>query len=343
MRVTDWNYTNTDSKYTRAIDRLLPLISVLVWIVAGIVALCLFVGIGDATARSTPSHATTTQTTSATTFDTPQQAADALVNAAEKFDVGSLIRIVGTADSDLILTEDFVQDRQRAKDFAALAREKKSVSVDPSTRTRAFLILGKDDWPFPLPIVKKNAKWSFDAKAGRKEILARRIGAAELDAIQVCNGYVEAQYEYALKRREGYDVNQFARRIISTPGTQDGLAWQNSDGTWGGPAGENVAKAIEAGYSERSQPYHGYFFKPLKGQGPAAPLGAMDFIVKGAMIGGFALAAAPAEYGETGIMSFLVGYDGVVYQKDLGPSTLDQFKNMELYNPDKSWTPVPEE
>ena len=315
------------------------------WILGGIigaiVVVCLLTGVGTSIRVAAATTSTQAQQSAPTAFATPQQAADALVNAAEKFDIGTLIGIVGPADSDLILTHDFVQDRQRAKDFAALASEKKSVSVDP-TNTRAFLILGKDDWPFPLPIVKKNEKWSFDAKAGRKEILARRIGAAEIDAIQVCKGYVEAQHEYALKPRQGYDVNQYARRIISTPGTQDGLAWRNADGTWGGPAGENVAKAIEAGYSDRSEPYHGYFFKPLKGQGPAAPLGAMDFIVNGAMIGGFALAAAPAEYGETGIMSFLVGYDGVVYQKDLGPSTLDQFKKIELYNPDKSWTPVPE-
>jgi len=317
------------------------------WIVAGIVAavvgVCLLTGVGTSAQMSAATSAAQSQQAAIAAFATPQQAADALVNAAEKFDVGSLIGIVGPADADLILTHDFVQDRQRATEFAAMAREKKSVSVDPLTHTRAFLMLGKDDWPFPLPIVKKNNKWSFDAKAGRKELLARRIGATELDTIQLCKGYVEAQYEYALKPREGYDVNQFAQRIISTPGKQDGLAWQDPDGSWHGPAGENVARAIQAGYSDKSEPYHGYFFRTLKGQGPAAPLGAMDFIVNGAMIGGFALAAAPAEYGETGIMTFLVGYDGVVYQKDFGPSTLDQFKKMELYNPDKSWTPVPED
>jgi hypothetical protein len=151
---------------------------------------------------------------------------------------------------------------------------------------------------------------------------------------------VKAQDEYALKKREGYAVNQYAQRIISSPGTQDGLAWQNPDGTWGGPLGEQAARAIEQGYTSRAVPYHGYYFKILKGQGPAAPLGQMDFVVEGVMIGGFALVAAPAEYRLTGVKTFIVSYDGVVYQKDLGPVTLDEFKKMELFNPDKSWTPV---
>ena len=138
-------------------------------------------------------------------------------------------------------------------------------------------------------------------------------------------------------------MNQFAQRIISTPGKQDGLAWQNADGTWGGPVGEKIARAIEQGYDSRSEPYHGYFFKILKGQGPAAPLGEMDFVVKGLMIGGFALVAVPAEYAVTGVKSFIVSNDGVVYQKDFGLNSLDEFKKMELFNPDESWTPVQEE
>jgi len=154
---------------------------------------------------------------------------------------------------------------------------------------------------------------------------------------------VEAQREYALQKREGYDVNQYAQRVISTPGKQDGLAWQDRVGVWGGPVGEKIARAIEQGYANRAEPYHGYFFKILKGQGPAAPLGAMDYVVKGLMIGGFALLAAPAEYGETGLKTFMISQDGVVYQKDFGPTTLEEFSKMERFNPDKSWTPVPKE
>src|SRR6516162_9422065 len=279
----------------------------------------------------------------ARTFDSPQQAADVLVDAAARFDVDVLEVIFGPDDEDIVLTGEYPQDRQRALDFAAEAREKKSVSVDPKTGSRAFLLVGNEDWPFPVPIVKAGDKWHFDAKAGRQELLYRRIGSNELDAIDICRGYVDAQYQYAYQKREGYNVNQYAQRIISTPGKQDGLAWQNPDGTWGGPVGEEIAHAIEQGYSATPQSYHGYFFKVLKGQGPAAPLGEMDYVVEGVMIGGFALVAAPAEYGETGVKSFMVSQDGVVYQKDLGPSTLDEFIKMERFNPDEPWTAVPEQ
>jgi hypothetical protein len=275
-------------------------------------------------------------------FDTPQQAADALVDAAQKFDEAALVRIFGPDGDDVVFSGEAAQDRQRASDFVAEANEKKSVSVDPMGGNRAFLLVGKEDWPFPVPLVKQGDKWAFDAKAGRLEMLYRRIGGNELDAINICHGYVDAQNEYALQKREGYDVNQYAQRVISSPGKQDGLAWKNSDGTWDGPIGEKIAEAIEQGYTSKSEPYHGYFFKVLKGQGPAAPLGEMDFVVKDVMIGGFALVAAPAEYGITGVKTFIVSYEGVVYQKDFGPATLDEFAKMELFNPDKSWTPVVE-
>ena len=169
--------------------------------------------------------------------------------------------------------------------------------------------------------MKRHGKWYFDTKAGREEILFRRIGTNELDAIEVCRGYVDAQEEYAQEKHDDSTVNQFAQRVISTPGKQDGLAWKNPDGTWAGPVGEDVAKALEEGYTDKAKPYHGYYFKILKGQGPAAPMGEMDFLVKGAMIGGFAMAAAPADYQVTGVMSFIVGPNGIVYQKDLGPDT----------------------
>jgi hypothetical protein len=190
--------------------------------------------------------------------------------------------------------------------------------------------------------VKSGDRWSFDAKAGQQELLYRRIGANQLDAIAICHGYVEAQYDYAFRKRQAYDVNQYAQRIISTPGTQDGLAWQDSDGTWAGPIGEKIARAIEQGSTIGADPYHGYFFKILKGQGPAAPLGEMDYVVKGVMIGGFALAAVPAEYAVTGVRSFIVSQDGIVYEKDLGPKSIDEFNKMERFNPDKSWAPVQE-
>jgi hypothetical protein len=265
-----------------------------------------------------------------------------LIDAAEKFDVVALRQIFGPDGDDIVFSGEFAQDRKHATDFAAEAREKESVSIDPKTAKRAFLLVGNEEWPFPVPLVKTGDKWSFDSKAGQQELLYRRIGANELDAIDVCHGYVEAQDDYAVQQRKLYEVNQYAQRIISSPGKKDGLAWQNSDGIWGGPVGENIARAIAEGYTSTSQPYHGYFFKILKGQGPAAPLGEMDFVVKGIMIGGFALVAAPAEYDVTGVRTFIVSHDGVVYEKDLGPTTLDEFQKMELFNPDKSWTPVPE-
>jgi hypothetical protein len=274
------------------------------------------------------------------TFDTPEQAADAMIEAAGKFDVPSLIRIVGRDGEDVILTGEFAQDRERAQEFAAKARKKKHVTLDPKTAGRAFLLVGEDDWPFALPIVKRGNRWSFDVAAGRDELFNRRIGSNELDAIEICRGFVEAQLDYAYRKRSGYEAPQYAQRVVSSPGKQDGLAWKNADGTWGGPVGEKIAAAIQQGYNLKAEPYHGYFFKVLKGQGPHAPLGAMDFVVKGVMIGGFALVAAPAEYGESGFKTFMVSHTGVVYEKDLGPATLETFQKMELFDPDKSWTPV---
>jgi len=192
----------------------------------------------------------------------------------------------------------------------------------------------------PIPIVKKDGKWYFDTKAGLREILFRRIGTNELDAITICRGYVDAQMDYAEEIHDDSGVNQYAQRIISTPGKQDGLAWKNADGSWGGPVGEAIANALAEGYEDKGKPFHGYYFKVLKGQGPDATLGKLDYMIEGAMIGGFALVAAPADYRVTGVKTFMVSYDGVVYQKDLGSDSLNIVKNMELYNPDKTWQPT---
>lgn len=277
-----------------------------------------------------------------TTFATPQAAADALIDAAEKFDEPALLSILGPGGDDIIHSGEPAHDKEIANQFAAEARTKMKVSLDPKTKTRAVISIGSDGWPFPVPIVKTGNAWSFDSKAGLNEILLRRIGRDELDAIQICRGYVEAQQEYSLTKHGDSKVNQYAQKIISTSGTQDGLAWKNDDGTWGGPVGENVAKAIERGYTNKTEPYHGYFFKILKGQGPAASLGEMDYLVNGAMIGGFALIAFPADYRVTGVKTFIVSSTGVVYQKDLGPKTTELASQIDRYNPDKTWTVVPE-
>ena len=294
----------------------------------------------DAPATATKATSVTPAAVGPQKFESAEKAADALIDAAEKFDVTSLIRIVGPEGEDLVLTGEYAQDRERAQEFAAQARKKKQVTLDPKTDTRAYLLVGERDWPFALPIVKHDGRWSFDAAAGRQEIMYRRIGSNELDAIEICEGYVDAQFDYAYRKRQGYTAPQYAQRVISSPGKQDGLAWQNPDGSWGGPIGEKIAHAIEQGYDLKADPYHGYFFKVLKAQGPAAPLGAMDYVVEGIMIGGFALVAAPAEYGETGLKTFMVSHTGVVYEKDLGPDTLAEFQKMDRFNPDKSWTQV---
>jgi hypothetical protein len=273
-------------------------------------------------------------------FATPAEAADALFAAAEAFDDAAFNELFGPGNYDIVHTGEPVADRDILTEFAKLGREKSTFVADKKNRRLMYLSVGKDDWPFPMPLVKKGAKWYFDAAAGRQEILYRRVGRNELDAIQICLGFVEAQHEYALEKHDGAPVNQYAHRIISTPGRQDGLAWSNADGTWEGPIGENIAKSIERGYSDRSSPYHGYFFKVLKGQGPAAPMGKMDFEVNGYLIGGFALIAFPSQYQVTGVKTFIVSHDGVVYEKDLGPKTADVVQSIDLFNPDRTWSPV---
>ncbi len=282
-------------------------------------------------------------TTAVRAFATPKAAADALIEAAANFDTDALMQIFGPLGKEIVFSGEPAQDRKHAADFVDKAREKTTISIDPKTGTRAFLLVGNEDWPFPVPLVQRGNKWVFDSNAGKQELLQRRIGSNELDAIEICRGYVEAQNEYAERQRKINDVTQYAQRIIATSGKQDGLAWQNEDGSWSGPIGENIARAIEQGYSNSKAPYHGYFFKILKGQGAEAPLGEMDFVVNGVMIGGFALVAAPAEYRVTGVRTFIVSHDGVVFEKDLGPETLDEFRKMELFNPDRSWTPVPDD
>jgi hypothetical protein len=272
-------------------------------------------------------------------FNSPEEAAVALIEAAEKFDEPALVEILGSEGKSLVMSKDRVMDRNLSVEFAAEARKGHRIELD-SSRTTAILSVGATDWPLPLPIVEEGGGWHFDAEAGAQEVLHRRIGRNELDAIDVCRGFVEAEREYARTRHDGAKVNQYAQRIISTPGKQDGLAWQAPDSTWGGPVGPGVARAIAEGYSERIQPFHGYHFKILKGQGPAAPLGEMNFMVDSVMIGGFALVAAPAEYRVTGVMTFIVSHDGIVYEQDLGSETLERFRDMELYNPDSTWTPV---
>jgi hypothetical protein len=271
-------------------------------------------------------------------FDTLQQAAEALIQVAANFDLAAAKEILGPDSADIVSSEDPVADKNEAQTFADKAKEKLSIEVNKEDPNHAVILVGNDGLPLPIPLLKQNGKWVFDTKLGRQEILRRRIGANELNAIAICRGFVEAQREYAAEKHDDSKVNQYAENIISTPGKHDGLAWQNADGTWGGPVGPEVAKALQEGYSAKPDTaYHGYYFRVLKGQGSAAPMGEMDFVIEGAMIGGFALAAAPAEYRVTGVKTFIVGPDGKVYEKDLGKDTLKAFQAMNRYNPDKTW------
>jgi hypothetical protein len=273
-------------------------------------------------------------------FNTPEEAVDAVVKASADFDVNELLSIFGPEGKDVVASSDTVQDKKHAQEFAKEAAEKKSIEISKSNPNSATLIVGDEDWPFPVPLMKVSGKWYFDAKTGRRQILYRRIGANELDAITVCRGYVEAQQEYAQTIHDDSGVNQYAQKIFSTPGKQDGLYWKDPDGKSAGPIGEPVAKALEEGYTSGKTGFHGYYFKILKGQGPNAPNGAINYVIEGIMIGGFALVAVPVEYRVTGVKIFIVNYDGIVYQKDLGSNSLDIAKKMELYNPDKTWQPT---
>jgi hypothetical protein len=281
--------------------------------------------------------ATTTATIGPKGFDTPQQAAAAIIKAAGDYNVPELLAILGPDGEDLVASGDQVEDKNNAVAFAKEAAAKNSIQIAKSNPNRATIIVGEEEWPAPIPLVRKNGKWYFNTKEGKQEILFRRIGENELDAITVCRGYVSAQMEYASDIHDNSGVNQYAQKIISTPGQQDGLFWKNADGTPDGPIGEAVAKALEEGYTAGKGGFHGYYFKILNGQGANAPNGAINYVIEGVMIGGFALVAVPAEYRVTGVKTFIVNYDSVVYQKDLGPDSLEIVKKMELYNPDKTW------
>jgi hypothetical protein len=294
--------------------------------------------LSSAVAQTQPDAGAPAKPISQMTFSTPQAAVEVLIKATGDYDVPTLMQIFGPSGEDFISSADPVRDKNASIAFADLARKKNSIQTDPAKKDRAILVVGDDDFPFAVPLVKKSGKWRFDSASGRTEILHRRIGANELDAIQVCRGYVEAQEDYASTIHDNSGVNQYAQRLISTPGKQDGLYWQNADGTPGGSVSEAVAKALAEGYTlAKNTAYHGYYFKILKGQGQDAPLGRLDYVIQDAMIGGFALVAVPAEYRVTGVKTFLVGPNGIVYQKDLGPDSLKIAKDMELYNPDKTW------
>jgi Protein of unknown function (DUF2950) len=271
-------------------------------------------------------------------YSTPEEAVTAFITAAKATDTRGMIQVLGPGSAELVHSGDLVDDAATRKRVVDTYEAKHQVQMDGADK--AILTLGADDWPFPIPLVRRDGAWAFDVSAGREEILARRIGRNELNAIQASLAVVDAQQEYAEKGVAGAGV--YARRIVSRPGQKDGLYWPVQSGEPESPLGELAAAASAEGYraGERPTPYHGYYYKILTRQGPSAQGGALDYVVRGKMIGGFALLAYPAEYGNSGIMTFLVNHDGVVYQKDLGPTTARAAGQIRAFNPDGSWKKV---
>jgi hypothetical protein len=272
-------------------------------------------------------------------FAAPEDAVKAVVTAARNNDNKELIAIFGPSAKDLIFSGDPVADKQRREGFLKAYDEKNSLV---SEKGGMVVVIGKDDWPFPIPLVKKGDAWFFDTDKGRQEILNRRIGENELSTIQTMLAIVDAQREYATKAigREG--IAEYAQKFISDPGKKNGLYWETKEGEEPSPLGPAVARAKEEGYKgkksgEKTSPFHGYYYRMLKAQGKNAVEGAYSYIIKGKMIGGFAVVAWPAKYGNSGVMTFIVNQDDVVYQKNLGKNTAKIAKGMTLYDPDKTW------
>jgi len=271
-------------------------------------------------------------------YPSPEDAAAALAAAVKIGTRSTILKVLGNDAEDIVESGDNVADAETRQRFLSAYDAKHSIKAEGNKK--ATLILGADDFPFPIPLVNNRTGWEFDAAAGRIEILYRRIGRNELDAIQTCLAFVDAQNEYAEKDRTGEGVGVYAQRIVSSPGKKDGLFWR--DDREPSPLGELAAQASAEGYkvTEQAAPYHGYYFRILKGQGSDAPGGALYYVVKGKMIGGFALIAYPAEYGNSGVMTFVVNHAGTVYQKDLGQRTAIIAKRIDLFDPDQTWKKV---
>jgi hypothetical protein len=281
--------------------------------------------------------------TEAAHFASPDAAAEALLKAAQSGDQAQMNTLFGTAHAALLSSGDAVEDGNNRAAFVAMAQEK--LAAEPVGDNRAILHAGATDWTFPIPLVKDKEGWRFDAEQGREEILNRRIGRNELRTLNVVGAYVEAQFDYADVDRDGDGLSEYAQKLMSEPGKFDGLFWEAAPGQPDSPLGPLVAEARAEGYkvkggAESPTPYHGYFYRILTRQGGAAPGGKYDYIINGNMIAGFGLVAFPAEYGASGVMTFVVNHQGRVYQQDLGPKTPELARAMSEFNPEAGWQPV---
>ena len=274
-------------------------------------------------------------------FASPDEAAAALVDALQRDDVAALRAIFGPESDKLLSSGDEVEDaaaRKRVADAVAQA-----MRVEPDGDARAELIVGTDEWPFPVPMVKTGATWRFDTAAGEDEIVNRRIGRNELRAIATCRAFVEAQREYAAADRDGKGAGAFAAKFLSTAGKRDGLYWPAVEGESPSPLGPLAAAAAQEGYKRKGDapvPFHGYYFRVLTAQGAHAPGGAKSYVRDGRLTGGFGFVAYPASYGVSGVMTFVVNQQGIVFQKNLGRQTAKLATRIGRYDPDRSWTPV---
>jgi hypothetical protein len=273
-------------------------------------------------------------------FVSAEEAVKAVIAAAKHDDNKELLAIFGPGAKELIFSGDAVADRQRRAQFLKAYDEKNRLDQE---RDKAVVMIGKNDWPFPIPLVKKGDRWVFDTAKGREEILNRRIGENELYTIQSCLAIVDAEREYAMKGRDTNGLLEYAQKFASDPGKKNGLYWETKAGEQPSPLGPLAARARTEGYSakksnDRPIPYHGYYYKILTAQGQNAPGGAYSYLVKGKMIGGFAVVAYPAEYGNSGVMTFIVNHEGKMFQKNLGKNTVSIAQSMKEYNPDSTWS-----
>lgn len=279
-------------------------------------------------------------------FSTPEDALKGLVEAVKAGDKTALDQIFGPSSKDLRSTDE-VQAAAEFEEFTRHVAEKTSLVKENDSKV--IVHIGNENWPFPIPLVKTNGQWFFDAEAGKEEVLNRRIGEDELTAILVCRAYVKAQREYVLKDWDGDGILAYAQKLRSDPGKKNGLFWRHAPGEAVSPLGELVAQARIEGYKkgksvfkEQPMPFHGYYFKVLTKQGAHAPGGKYDYIVNGNMVGGFGLVAFPSNWGKSGVMAFIVNQQGKVFQKNLGPDTLKTAQDMDTYEPDETWVPVKE-
>jgi len=314
------------------------------WMAAAIAGAAIAFAAPGALAQETkaPAKASATKAAAQKTFATPEEAAKALVEAVRAASVPALLEVMGPQSKSWLFTGDKVSDAAEWKTFLASYDKKNALAKDGDAK--AILVIG-DDWPFPAPLVKKDGKWAFDTEAGREEVINRRVGRNELDTIQTLLAIVDAQREYAANDADGNKLADYAVRFRSSPGKKDGLYWATKAGEPQSPLGPIVAQAVREGYGKvagtgKPAPYNGYYYRMLTSQGKDAPGGAYDYLVKGKLFGGFAVVAWPASWGNSGVKTFILNHDGVVFEKDLGPGTADQAGKMKSFNPDKTWSKV---